>query len=64
MKNEMSVNNQLSRLSRNTRLLRLRLEAGATADNRQVDVFPMCDKGGTFSLAASGLRTDQAQGPL
>lgn len=34
------------------------------ADNRQVYVFPMCDKGGPFSFAASGLRTDEAQSPL
>lgn len=49
---------------RNMRLPQCRLEAGATADNRQVYVFPMCDRGGLFSLAASGLRSDEAQGPL
>lgn len=62
MKNEIPVNN--TALRRNMRLLQCRLEAGATADNRHVYVFPMCDKGGPFSVAASELRSYEAQGQL
>lgn len=62
MKNEIPVNN--TALRKNMHLLQYSLETGAIADNSQVYVFPMCDKGSPFSLAAGELRSDEAQGQL